>query len=58
MMSGTDLGQEAGGGSPPFTPERVLELKAKVRELFVQGREYSSAHNDLRIAMGAKPVWE
>ena len=58
MMLGADLGHEAAGRNPPFTPERVLELKAQVRELIVQGREYSSALHDLRIAMGAKPVWE
>ena len=54
-----ELGQRS-DTRPAFTPERALELKAKARELFVQGLEYTSALEESRHLgpLRGKPVWE
>ena len=59
MNIAIERGGVASKTGPVFTPERSLELKAKARELFVQGFEYSSALDEsFACAMRAKPVWE
>lgn len=58
MSLSFDTAQRSNEGKA-FTPERALELKAKARELFVQGLEYASRDDaDFRSLTRGKPVWE